>query len=160
MQGSQYSALISSMERAKKPPLEFWATSHQLVLIILEIQRIYSGAIQAFVTELKSLFKFMKCGEKKKVTIIFDARSVVFQRLPAITGTLRRVQWDRSIDIFQVRLLTKIHIYLFSHNAAKRVMLFFLKASPIPRVFLKYAFTFVNTLPNNKHKHQINKKTN
>lgn len=91
MQGSQYSALISSMERAKKPPLEFWATSHQLVLIILEIQRIYSGAIQASVTELKSLFKFMKCGEKKKVTIIFDARSVVFQRLPAITGTLRRV---------------------------------------------------------------------
>lgn len=66
MQESQYSALISSMERAKKPPLEFWATSHQLVLIILEIQRIYSGAIQASVTELKSLFKFMKCGEKKK----------------------------------------------------------------------------------------------
>lgn len=136
MQGSQYSALFSSIERAKKPPPEFQATLLPLMLIILEIQRIYSGAIQAFVTELKSLPKFIKCGGKKKVTNIPDARPVVFQRLPAITDTLRRVQWDRSIDIFKVRLLTKIHIYLFSHDAAKKVTLFFLKAS-ISQVFLK-----------------------
>jgi len=77
-------------------------------------------------------------NKKKTTTKYLDFICVVFPRLPGIADTLRRVWWDRSIDVFKIRVLTKTHIYLFDHDAAKRDTLCFWIMSYISQLSQKY----------------------
>lgn len=65
---------------------------------------------------------------------------MVSPRLPGTTNTLRRARWDTSIDVFKIRFLIKIHIYLFDHDAARRDTLSFWRLSSISQHSRKYTF--------------------
>lgn len=49
-----------------------------------------------------------------------DLTSMAFPRLPGITNTVSRVLQGRSIDVFKIGLLTKIHICFFGHDATRK----------------------------------------
>lgn len=134
MNRSWYLATSSSTKSTDTPLLEFCASSSLTCANYTRNPVYYCTAIQTFITELKSNFKFMKYENKN--TWIWHLWC--FQH--CLENTLRRVWWDRFTDVFKIRLLIKMHSYLFDHDAAKRDTLSFWKMWSISQLSRKYTF--------------------